>query len=239
MKKAFRKLAETTVLHEPEWLTYTNKAGPMPKKHARTLTVIAQFYFYLGYFDQARAVSLKSSIYLEDQAHLQFSKGYVIFGISDLFDSALYRSLAQEDAQSSWQDLIKKSQNLSDELVLRQNHADIWVYQAYALMRVKRYSEVTEPAKKGFDGIMNGSSIYKIPQKNSRTYGLVNVLETLSSYQLSETPAAKREARAALLSYKNENFAHSRSGYDIIFDLQFCYPDVFDSILPGTNPDED
>lgn len=236
---SFHKLAEENLLNNSDWSEYTNNKGPMPEKHAKVLTLIAQFYFYIGDIDHAREVSYKSSIDLEKRAENRFSKGYILFGICDLFDSALYRSLAQKNDISLWLNLIEKRRQISEMEILEQNMAYVWVYEAYALIKAKMYSEVFEAAKKGFEEIGKGKSIYQVPSKNSREYGLANVLINLAEYQMNQTPKGRRESQKALVFYKTENFMHGRIGYDIIFDLQFSYPNILEPVLPSANPDED
>lgn len=239
-KLPFREMAEVNLLNNLDWSKYTNKNGPMPEKHAKVLSLVAQFYFYLGDLDHAREVSYKSSIYLEERAESRFSRGFMAFGVSDLFDSALYRSLAQkDDAFRLWQGLVEKRRLISETQILEQRMAHIWIYEAYALEKLKRYGEVFEPVEKGFDGINNGKSIYDIPSENLRVYGLASVLISLANYQIEQSRETQQRAQKKLLNYKKENSKYSRVGYDIIFDLQFSYPNVFESVLPGIDPDED
>jgi hypothetical protein len=239
-KLPFRELANVNLLNNLDWSKYTNKNGPIPEKHAKVLSLVAQYYFYLGDLDHAREVSYKSSVYLEERAESRFSRGFIASGVSDLFDSALYRSLAQkDDALKLWQGVVEKRRLISETQILEQLMAHIWIYEAYALAKLKRYVEVYEPVEKGLDGINNGKSIYDTPSKNLRVYDLARVLMKLASYQIEKNRETQKNAQSALLEYKKKNSEYSRAGYDIIFDLQFSYPDVFEPVLPGKDPDED
>lgn len=232
-KMSFRKLAESILLEEAKTIK------PISEKPIKVLTIIAQSYFYLGNHLRAREISFICSNSLENRAKRRFSKGYMTFGIADLFDCALYRSLSGKEDKELWSSLIESIQNISEELILEQKMVDVWVYEAYALLKLNKYDGVIKPAKKGFIEIDNGKSMYEVPSNNSRTYRLASLLIDLSEFRVNQTLRAKQKAQESLLLYKEENFIHGRLGYDIIFDLQFSYPDILKPVLPGSNSDED
>jgi tetratricopeptide (TPR) repeat protein len=235
---SFSELIEKNLINNPDWVSYVSGDSPMPDKHGKVLKLIAQYLFYMGDINHAREVSYKASIYLERQASTALLQTYVV---SSLFDSALYRSLAQakDDALRLWKEMIDRMGQIPEMEILEQRMAHLWVYEAYALGRLKRYDEILDSAERGFDGINKGKSTYKAPHNNSRVYGLVDILVSLANYQVANSINMQKKAQESLINYKKENLRYGRLGYDIIFDLQFSYPHIFERVLPGTDPNQD
>ena len=237
-RPTYSELIEKNLINNPDWLLFIEGNGPMPDQHPDVLRVIAPFFFYMGAFNHAREMSGKLSVYLEERASKAKLESYKA---SELFESALHRSLAQreDEARKLWHAAAEKRRQIPDEILLKQRRAHLWVYEAYALTKLGRYDEISEPAQKGFAGINKGKATYKAPHKNSRVYGLVDVLINLSIYKIEPNDENKKRAQKALSFYKKENQRYGRLGYNIIFDLQFSYPDVFEPILPSEDPNED
>ena len=195
--------------------------------------------FYLGDLVRAREVSYLYSHHKENQDKEGVNRRT---RISSHFLAGLYASLAQEQtkAEKHWQQLVWYRRDFFPEnQAQKPKTAYIWIYEAYALMKLRRYEEVEQPAKIGFEGLLAGMGIYSNPRQNEREYGLANVMLTLSSYMLQPTELGRQQAQQALITYKEENVKYSRRGYAIIFDLQFSYPDVFIPVLPGPDPELD
>ncbi len=240
MKKGppYRELIEKNLINNPEWAAYMANEGPMPECHPMVSKFMASFLFYIGEYSRAQEICYKGSIYFEKTAGRSTLETYEVLY---LFDSALYRSLAQrnEEALMLWREVIEKRRKISDEILLKQRMAHLWVYEAYALAKLEQYNEVTQPAQKGFTGINKGKSTYKAPHRNSHVYGLADVIISLANYRIEPNREHEQRAQKTLLAYKKENRRYGRLGYDVIFDLQFSYPDLFEPILPSKNPNED
>jgi|GEM_PF-4699707 len=211
---------ETAVLHQPV-----------------DTSDVVNWFFYMGDLEKAREVSYAYSVYCEQEA----AKRDEYEVLYDLFQAALYRSLAQKnsEAQKLWQDLVEKRRGLQEDRILTLKKAHYWIYEAYGLAKLERYVEVAEPAQLGFEGISKGKGIFPSPHRNTREYGLADILVALANFKLNPTSAGQQEAQKALMAYKKENITYSRLGYGVIFDLQFSYPDVFTPVLPGLDPEED
>lgn len=235
---SFNELVQKDIIGDPDWASFIAGKSPIPDKHRKVLKLIAQYLFYMGDINHAREVSYKASIYWEKQATSALLETY---SVNSLFDSALYRSLAHQknDAVQLWQTLVEKRRHISEVQLLEQRMAHLWVYEAYALEKLKRYDEVPVLAKMGLNAINKGMATYRIPHQNSRVYGLVDVLLNLANYQIQRNSELQKQTQEALMNYKNENRKYGRLGYDIIFDLQFSYPDIFKPVLPGSDPEQD
>lgn len=200
---------------------------------------VAVFLFYLGDLEYARKVSYSYSLFRESRDR----KGVDwLARIHALFSAGLYASLAQAQtvADEHWQNLVERRRVFfSEDRVREPQTANIWIYEAYALMKLRRYNEVEQPAKIGFEGLLAGLGLYSSPRYNEIEYGLVNVMLTLSNYLLHPTEIGKQQAQQALITYKEENTKYSKRGYAIIFDLQFSYPKIFTPVLPGPDPEKD
>lgn len=213
----------------------------MPDIPGHLLKPWVVYFYYLNDFVHAKELSYKASAFLKLRAEHRFAKNHLALGVGSLFESALYRSLAQraDEALGLWQEVIDKRRQISEEQLLIENMSHLWVYEAYSLERLGRYNEVHEPAMKGFHGINTGKTLYDEPRRNSHVYMLVELLINLASYQVSPSREGQRKVQEALVTYKNENLKYGRLGYDIIFDLQSSYPDIFEPILPGADPEQD
>ncbi|MCL4296642.1 MAG: hypothetical protein KJ077_12975 [Anaerolineae bacterium] len=202
--------------------------------------LMAVFCFYLGDYKQGQEASYLHSLHKEEESLSEnFSEET---RISFLFDAGLNASLAQKQAKAKeiWQRLVQwRREWFPEKQVVKPQTANIWIYEAYALMKVERYSEVETPAQIGFEGLLKGKGLHPEPRSNEWVYGLVDVIKSLSAYKLNFSNERKRQAQQDLETYKEENFSYGKGGYGIIFDLQFSYPDVFVSILPGSSPEQD
>jgi len=225
------------ILQNPKWGAYARGETSIPQEEL-VWGNEANYFFYLGDYQKAREVSYAFSKYAEQEFANAFLQSLVV---STLFNAGLYRSLAQRQSEADklWQDLIVFVENLSKNDILKKRKANYWIYEAYALAKLGRYEEVLEPALKGFDGLKKGKGIHKAPHNNTIEYGLVNVLETLVTFQKEPIPENKQKSQKALMDYKKENVRYGRLGYGVIFDLQISYPDVFIPVLPGSDPEQD
>ena len=237
-KPTFNELIEKDIKANPDWLSYIEGNSSMPDSHPDVLKVIALFLFYMGNFKHAREVSYKSSIYFEERSCKASLESYKV---SELFESALYRGLAkkEDEALELWRQAIEMKRQISDEVLLKQRMAHLWVYEAYALAKLESYEELSEPAQKGLAGINKGKATYKAQHRNSRFYGLADVLINLANHKIHSSEENKKLAQIGLLFFKKENLRYGRLGYDIIFDLQFTYPEVFEPVLPSDNLNKD
>lgn len=220
------------------WGSYAQGESRFPQEKIRVAGVSATFFFYLNYLDKARESSYLYSTYMEIEAEKQFSEFDKVY---TLFLAALYRDLAQahQEAQVLWNRLIEWRQNLSVDELYKASQAHLLIYEGYGLTKLERYNEVAKPVKSGFEGLQKGRGIHKPPHKNSREYGLVDVLITLSDYKLKPAPEARQAAQKSLIIYKEENVKYGRLGYPIIFDLQLSYSDVFTPVLPDLDVTKD
>lgn len=107
------------------------------------------------------------------------------------------------------------------------------------MLKLGKYREIEAPAQIGLEGLRKGKGMFRIARQNEREYGLVDVMIKLSAYMLLPSQNAKALAQKALEKYKRENFKYGKLGYEVIFDLQFSYPDVFTRVLPGPTPERD
>jgi hypothetical protein len=200
---------------------------------------VAASFFYLGDNIRAREASAIYSAFRERLYHEAiFDKDQIIC----LFDAALYASLAQNQtkAETLWQELVQQRRRLFPEQeVIKKKTAQSWIYEAYALLKLGKYREVEAPAKIGLEGLRKGKGMLKVVRHNVREYGLADVMINLSAYLLSPNQEAKALAQKTPEKYKRENFKYGKLGYEVIFDLQFSYPDVFTPVLPGPNPEKD
>ena len=202
----------------------------------------AVYWFYLKDFERAREASLVYSLFTYDNNEKIEAYSRII----GLFQSALFRGLAlhSDEANQIWQQIIdlRRSSFIEADIYQKKPGWRIgcaWVYEAYALTKLGRYAEVTEPARIGHEAIRRGKGINPTPYVNALEFGLSKVLIELANYQLSPDEKQKKAAQKALQAYKDNNFKYYRMGYAVIFDLQFTYPDVFTPVLPGSNPDMD
>lgn len=234
---SFNESAEKNLINDPDWQPYITGNGSMPERDKNLLNLMAQFFFYKGDLDHARDVSYKSSLAWENEAERALQP----YRVNALFVSALYRGLAQrtDEAKQLWQKMVEERRRTSERELFGQRMVHLWIYEAYALERLGRYDEVSEPANKGFENIKKGKGTYKAPHRNSWVYGLAEILMSLADYQVTHSIEMQRKAQHALIEYKKENLRYGRSGYDIIFDLQFAYPHIFTQILPGLDPNKD
>jgi hypothetical protein len=192
----------------------------------------------LGYDESGREVAAIYSAFRERLYHeAKFAQDRMI----RLFDSALYASLAQNKtrAEALWQELVRLRRTLFPDNEVKKRTAECWIYEAYALLKLGEYDQVEMPAKIGLEGLRNRKGRSKSVRQNVREYGLVDVMISLSAYMLSPSQQAKALAQKALEKYKKGNLKYGRSGYTVIFDLQFSYPDVLTPVLPGSDPEKD
>lgn len=200
---------------------------------------IAVSFFYLGDNERARETSAMYSAFREREYHEAiFDKDRII----RLFDAALYASLAQNQVRAEvlWQELVQQRRSLFPEReVIKKKTAQSWIYEAYALLKLGKYREVEAPAQIGMEGLRKGKGMLKAVRQNVPEYGLVAVMINLSAYMLSPSQQAKALAQSVLVKCKRESFKYGRSGYEVIFDLQISYPEVFTPVLPGPKPEMD
>ena len=199
---------------------------------------MATYLFYLGEVDRARETSRLFSQYSEEtyRRHKLVSEGLL-----HLFQAALFRGLSgrSEEASSLWAELVEVRRTVTDDQVLKTRRAHYFIYEAYGLAKMKRYSEIERPSRKGFEGMTAGRGIFQAPHRNSLEYGVASVLEGMARYASDPSPVERDALQSALRQYKNENVRYGRSGYSVIFDLQMSYPDIFAQILPGPDPGKD
>ncbi len=237
-KPSYRQLSINNIYETPEWTAYARGERSIPQEPEMAGGLAICFY-YLGDEERGKEASYLYSVYCAESAE---TVPYDFTKVLYLFDAALYRSLAQRpsEARALWQYLVNTRQGrLSEEELLKLRKAHLWIYEAYALAKLERYNDVTEPAGKGFDGICRGKGVFKAPHQNSKEYGLAHVLQALAAYKLNPTPEGQRDAQKALIAYKKENLRYGRIGYPVIFDLQLSYSDVFTPVLPGPDPEGD
>jgi hypothetical protein len=232
----YRQIITQNLLEDPNWGPYAKGKTGIPKQPIFSGD-IADWFFYLGDLKRAREVSYTYSLYSAEEATKRDEYDELYY----LFLAALYRSLTQKssEAQNLWRALVNKRRKLDENGILQRRKAHIWIYEAYALTKLERFGEAAEPARRGFEGISKGKGIQPAPHKNSREYGLADVLIALADYRLTPTSVGKKKAQKALVTYKKENFKYGKLGYGVIFDLQFSYPDVFTPVLPGPDPEKD
>ncbi len=196
-------------------------------------------YFYLGNGIKAREASALYSASRESE----FDKAIRSQDrITRLFDAALYASLAQNKSSAKllWQKLIQQRRILFPEKdVVKRKTAQCWIYEAYGLLKLEEYKQVEIPAKIGLEGLRKGKGRVRSVRQNVREYGLVNVMINLSAYMISPNQLNRDAAQKALEKYKKENFKYGKLGYEVIFDLQISYPDVFSPVLPSSDPEND
>lgn len=216
-------------------------------KHGKTLAdlaiaadLLAIFFFYLGDYDRGKKASFIHSLYREKQITNDFD---IHSRIYMLFFAGLYRDLAQvhDDAQSIWERLVDlRRSSLKEEDIYKKwlgwRPGCAWVHEAYALTKLGRYREVAEPARIGHEAIIKKRGIDPVARKNSREFGLTDLLIELADYQLFPDEQRKKSVQKALQAYKQANYRWGRLGYGVIFDLQFTYPDIFTPVLPGPDP---
>jgi hypothetical protein len=236
-KRPYAEVIQLNLFGDPNWGPYARGERGVPDHQQRGAGPVACFLFYRGDLKRAQEVSLIYSVFREQEA----AKLHEYAALWDLFEAAAYRDLAQKHLQARrlWETLVVKRRDLNDGEIVRRRKANYWIYEAYALTKLERYDEVVVFARKGFEEICKGHGIEKVPHRNSLEYGLVAVLEALAAYKLNPTPEGKKVAQRALLAYKKENARYGRLGYNVIFDLQFSYPHVFTSVLPGPDPEKD
>jgi hypothetical protein len=229
-------------------------------KYAEFAELTAIGFFYLGNLEHGRETSYLYSISREQKIQAWAGSRYrllISLGASEadaeaaerrnddvlwLFQAGLYRSLANrpEEAALLWQKLVERRRSCWPRKdILRRSEAYLWLYEAYALAKLGRYREVRKPADLGFKWIGRGKGLYKEPPYDPKVYGLAAVLKALAAYKLQPSGEGKAEAQRTLVAYKGETYPHNRAAYDVIFDLQFSYPDVFTPVLPGWEPGVD
>jgi hypothetical protein len=200
---------------------------------------ISESFFYLGDNERGREAAAIYSTFREKEYHEAiFDKDRIIC----LFDASLYASLAQNQvrAETLWQELVQQQRKLFPEHeVIKKKTAQGRIYEAYALLKLGAYKQVENPAQIGLAGLRQGKGMDPIARRNVKVYGLVSVMVHLSAYMLSPSQKVKALAQNALEEYKRENVKYGRSGYAVIFDMQFSYPDVFTPVLPGPDPEQD
>ncbi|MCI0563087.1 MAG: hypothetical protein MN733_31805 [Nitrososphaera sp.] len=220
------------------WGSYAKGVAPFPQEEIHVAGVSATFLFYLGYLEQAKEASYLYSTYMEAEAWKRFSEFDRIYTV---FLAALFRDLAgaRQEVQELWPRIVDWRQKLSVAQLYKARQSHLLIYEGYALAKLEQYGEVAEPVRLGFEGLRKGRGVHESPHKNSREYGLADVLLTLSDYKLEPGSKAKQAAQEALVIYKQENVKYGRLGYPVIFDLQFSYPDVFITVLPNPDPKKD
>jgi hypothetical protein len=248
----FRHIA----LKETAWWLEVCQRGEQAK-YAKSINTLAAMFFYLGDIEQGRETSYLYSVNREQEIQVMAGSSYRILislGASEadaeaaerrnddvwlLFNAGLYRSLANRPAEAVllWQKLVDRRRSCwSRKDILRHSKAYLWLYEAYALTKLERYREVRKPADLGFKWIGRGKGVYKEPPYDRKVYGLAAVLKALAAYKLWPSEEGKLEAQRALVAYKGETYPYNRAAYDVIFDLQFSYPDVFTPVLPSWEP---
>lgn len=234
---SYTQLITRNLIESPIWGAYFRGESQLPNR-PHTADQIATFLFYLGDVDRARDVAYLFSRYCEEN-YTKYPS--VLNSLYHLFRTALFRDLAgrQQDAEQQWGILVSLRRTIGEDYILKSRRANLLIYEAYALAKLERYGDVSEPAQRGFQGIVKRKGITEAPHKNSLEYGLAGVLHALVSYKLDPGPLSRQKAQDALLAYKKENFRYGRLGYPVIFDLQMSYSDVFKPVLPGPDPDRD
>jgi hypothetical protein len=194
--------------------------------------------FYLG---DNRDGQLASDIYsrYQENEHSRL-KSYPT--MMTLFRACLYRSLAQknEEALKLWQLFVNmRHKTFSISYLLNQKRAEYLVMEAYALAKMGKYQDSILVTREGIKYIEKGYTLYQPFSEDPLIYGLPTLLLSLSDYHLFPNSESKQNAQQQLLAYKNLKAKGKKSGYAVVFDMQFSYPDVFDPVLPGPNPDKD
>ncbi|MFP3853200.1 MAG: hypothetical protein ACLFWD_02780 [Anaerolineales bacterium] len=234
---SFTEIIEKNLWSDPDWAPYARGEAPLPDRPFSG-RLVAKYLFYLGKDNKAREVcemvarSTEKKFSRREPSVGAYSRG---------FDAALYYDLARNEARarSIWSRIADGVEDLEPEQIFKQKKANVWVYQAYALTKLGEHEQVKEPAQRGRNAIENGKGTHKAPHRNSREFALGPLLVKLADYKIHNESAIRQEAQQALIEYKQENVLYGRLGYLVIFDLQFSYPDVFDPVLPGEDPEKD
>lgn len=242
MRFNYRERALEEATRSSDYGPYVRGEAPLPKNPVGA-DLMARYLFYLGYEndgykEKAKEVSLLSSQHHEEEAR---KSSHPVAAVTSMFKAALYRDLSgkHEEALELWQEITADVSGLDEDVVIKTRGATIWVYQAYAYLKIGEYDRVRDPAMKGLEGIEAGRGTHKAPHKNSREYALVPLIIALAEHLQNGSDETRQQAQEALLEYKQENVRYGRHGYPVIFDLQFSYPDVLDPVLPSDDPEKD
>jgi len=152
---------------------------------------MALFFFYLGDYERAREASAMYSVFLEKD---YYEPIFDNDRLRRLFDVALYASLAQDQARAEtfWRELAQQRRTLFPETkVLQKRTAEVWIYEAYARLKLGEFNQVAAPAQIGLEGLRQGKGRSRAARRNKREYGLAGVLLTLSAYKQSPSQTNK------------------------------------------------
>lgn len=231
----FKELAERNI---SEW------SPSFPIDHPRLMGRTAISLFYLGDFDQAQQISrmysdYKYKLYKEGKpplAHFDKDK------IKHLFDAALYASLANDHAKANtfWQELIdQRSRLFPGDQVTEYRTAEAWLYEAYALVRLGQYDQAEKSTLIGLQGVLAGNGISTEAHVYKPSELLADLILKLAQYKKQPNSEYKDMLQEALQNCHEDGAQSIRSHYEVIFDLQFSYPDDIVPVLPSENPDDD
>lgn len=227
-----------SLLDDPDWGPYIKDQASMPNQPA-VAGDIATKLFYLGHIRKAQQVSKFFAGYSESEFG-EFNSPHP-HAYYHLFLAGLYWSLGKDptNARKAWHELVEGVDDLEDEEILVRKAANQWVMQSYGYAKLNEYAKVEDPARKGRLALEEKKGTHKAPHRNSREFALAPLLVKLAKFKLNDEKASQEEVQEALQEYKSENVRYGRLGYPVIFDLQFSYPDVFDPVLPGDDPEKD
>lgn len=233
----YTKLIEKNLFDDPDWGPFARSEASLPDR-PRTADGAATNLFYLGEIEKARNASL---------LHSQHSKEKYLnnpdhpAALYHGFRAALFADLAAEhsEAQGLWKKVTYGIDQLPRETITNYKAFNLLINQAYGLTKLERFDQVIEPAREGRKGIEQGKGTFDAPHRNSREFALAPLLIRLAEFKMNDKKVSREEVQEALQDYKTENVRYGRLGYPVIFDLQFSYPDVFDPVLPGEDPEKD
>lgn len=233
-----REIIEKNILSDPNWVEYLNNDAPLPIKNIGALEPFAIWLLYLGKNKQAKELCYKFSIFLENRSK---QNKLLPFSLHDLFKSSLFRSLAgyQDEANFLWKNAIILSHQIPEKDINTCKVGQIWVFEAYGLIKLNKYELVHEAALKGFEAIRKGNATFNASHKNTEAYGLADLTIKLAEYKINPTEGNKQKAQNSLVVYKKENLRYGKLGYSYIFDIQISYPDVFTTVLPSNSSNLD
>jgi len=236
-RPSYYELINKNLYGDPDWGPYARGESSLPDR-PRTADGAATHLFYLGQTQKAREAS---SLYC------QYSKGKFQSnpnhpaGLYHGFRAALFADLAAEHSEDRklWEEVVDGISQIPSSTIKNHKAFNLLVNQAYAFAKLERFDEVSDPAREGRRGIDEGNGTFDAPHRNSREFALAPLLIQLAEYTLYKQEASRKEIQRALLNYKSENVRYGRLGYSVIFDLQFSYPEIFDPVLPGPDPEKD
>jgi hypothetical protein len=200
--------------------------------------ILSHALFYLGHREKAKEAAYAYSIFQErkvDKIPREINK------LMPIGEAALYRDLSGRKGETKilWNRFFKVIAEIPDEQVIQERRSNYLVQVGYGLMKLGRHKDAIRFASRGQKAIEDGYGIFKEARRNTREYGLITVIRAIIDFELKSSDEAKHTAQQTLQNYKDASAKRNRLGYPVIFNLQQSYPDIFDPVLPGSDPDKD